>query len=138
MSDRIKRKDTVFEKEESTYWVLVTSRRNAKDELYVTVFNSIPKTMLYNMRAEGYTFVCWCPIIRLKERQRDNWKRGKGIVDNLTKKGVADIDVFISVLISYAENKIATNYEAHGPGCIYGDIKTNASPSKIDTAGRFI
>lgn len=86
-------------------WILVTGKKKSKD-LYMTVFEGDARAKLSELQQAGYTFVCLATVSRFLKLLATNWKGGKEVIKNLSKKDVANVDEFV--------NNILDAYNAYG------------------------
>lgn len=98
-------------------WILVTGKKKSKD-LYMTVFEGDSRAKLNELQKAGYTFVCLATVSRFLKLLATNWKGGREVIKNLSKKDVANVDEFV--------NNILDAYN------IYGNTATVA----IDAEGK--
>lgn len=83
-------------------WVLVTGMRKDKTALFVTVFEGDSRAKLTELQKEGHTFVCLSKVTAFNKFLGNEFKGGKGIVQNLNRKGVDEVSTFVTNILSYA------------------------------------
>lgn len=93
---------TVEPKSEYDPWILVTGKRKDKTALFISVFEGDSREKLTALQSEGYTFVCLSKVSAYNRFLGNNFKGGKGIVDNLNRKGVADVNSFVTNILAQA------------------------------------
>lgn len=90
---------------EANPWILITGKKKSTD-LYMTVFEGDSRAKLEELQKEGYTFVCLATVSRFLKLLATNWKGGKEVVKNLSKKNVSNADEFV--------NNVLALYKAYG------------------------
>lgn len=96
---------------EAMEWLLVTSRRKQTGKLFAkTVYVDGPDTgrVVKQARSEGYQFVCLISKEKLTRFLAGDDKGCRGVITNLTKKGVQGIRKCLGTLYSNAHETVMT------------------------------